>query len=343
MRYLICVATVFLIAIVGFAREIYSQSANGSVTGIISSGANGAVLSGAGVQVKNVATSAFVRTISKSDGAYTLTNLPPGTYEISVNMPCCAFQPFVKSDVVVSAGAALKLNITLKEGGSLNTLGDDPGTLAAMVRKRSVVNQAAAPRTRDGKPDLSGVWLTNRDLYPERPDALPWAAALAKERLESNLKDHPHTQCLPGSPPVDGQTTPFMAKFVHTPSLLVILTEGVPGHRQIFLDGRKHPADPDPSWVGHSIGKWEGDTLVIDTIGFNDRGWMEVYPRTEKLHIVERYRRVDFGHLAVQVIVEDPGVFAKPWHMNMGWDLAPQEELMEYVCENNKAQNMVGK
>jgi len=91
------------------------------------------------------------------------------------------------------------------------------------------------------------------------------------------------------------------------------------------------------------VGKWDGDTLVIDTTGFNDRGWMEIYPRTEMLHIVERYRRVDFGHLEVQVTIEDPGVFAKPWHMNMTWDLAPQEELIEYVCENNKAENMVGK
>jgi hypothetical protein len=125
--------------------------------------------------------------------------------------------------------------------------------------------------------------------------------------------------------------------------LVVILSEGTPGFRQIFLDGRKHPADPDPSWVGHSIGKWEGDTLIIDTIGFNDRGWMDIYPRTEKLHIVERYRRPDFGHLEIQATIEDSGVFAKPWQINLKWDLAPQEELIEYVCENNRAQNMVGK
>jgi hypothetical protein len=212
-----------------------------------------------------------------------------------------------------------------------------------MIRKRSVIKAGPPPRSRDGKPDLSGVWLANRDLYPERPDALPWAAAQAREHLETNMKDHPHTQCLPGSPPVDGQSPPFMAKFVQTSSLIVILTEGVPGYRQVFLDGRTHPPNPDPSWVGHSIGKWEGDTLVIDTIGFNDRGWMEIYPRTEKLHIVERYRRVDSGHMEVHVTVEDPGVFSSPWHMNMDWDLAPQEELIEYVCENNKAQNMVGK
>jgi len=258
-------------------------------------------------------------------------------------MPCCAFQPFLKGDAIVTAGHALELNILVREGGSLSTYGDDPATLAAMIRNRSVVPRRPAPRSSNGKPDLSGVWLTNRDLYPERPDALPWAAALARERIENNLKDHPHTRCLPGSPPIDGQAPPFMAKFVHGPSLLVILTEGNPGFRQVFLDGRKHPADADPTWFGHSIGRWEGEMLVIDTIGFNDRGWMEVYPRTEKLHIVERYRRVDFGHMEVQVTIEDPGVFAKPWQMNMAWNLAPQEEIIEYVCENNKAENMVGK
>src|SRR5215510_7505577 len=331
-----------LLGISIFGGKIYGQSVSGSLEGTISN-LNGIALSGAGVQAKNTATSAAVRTISKPDGRYTLANLPTGTYVVSVNMPCCAFQPFVKSDVMVKAGEVLKLDIRLRDGGSLSTYGDDPGALAAVVRKRSVVSPGPAPRTRDRKIDFSGVWLTNRDLYPERPEALPWAAALSKERIENNLKDHPHTRCLPGSPPVEGQSTPFIAKFVQTPSLLVILTEGVPGHRLVFLDGRKHPANPDPSWLGHSIGKWEGDALVIDTIGFNDRGWMDVYPRTEKLHIVERYRRVDFGHMEVQVTVEDPGVFVKPWHINMNWDLAPQEELIEYVCENNKAQNMVGK
>src|SRR5262245_4859265 len=262
------------------------------------------------LQARNKVTGAAARTMSKTDGRYALTNLPDGTYEISIIMPCCAFQPFVQGDVVVK-GKELQINIRLAEGASLNTHGDDPATLAAIIRKRAVVPSRRAPHGNDGKPDLSGIWITNRDLYPERPDALPWAAALAKERIENNLKDHPHTRCLPGSPPVDGQAPPWIAKFVHTSSLLVILTEGAPGFRQVFLDGRKHPPDPDPSWVGHSTGKWEGDTLVIDTIGFNDRGWMDIYPRTEKLHIVERYRRADFGHLDVQVTIEDPGVFAK--------------------------------
>ena len=335
-----------IIVLLGFiafwGAKTHSQSVNGSITGVVS-GPNG-VVPDAPVQAKNRVTGVVERAMTNPDGRYTLTNVAAGIYDISLRMPCCAFQPFVKRDVAVKVGEALQLDIRLGEGSSLNTFGDDPGTLAATIRKRSAVSRQPVPRAHDGKPDFSGVWLTNRDLYPEEPEALAWAAALSRERLENNLKDHPHTRCLPGSPPVDGQAPPFMAKFVYTPTLLVILTEGIPGYRQVFLDGRKHPAEADPTWLGHSIATWEGDTLVIDTVGFNDRGWVgEAYPRTEKLHVVERYTRVDFSRLQVQVTVEDPGVFAKPWHINMNWDLAPKEELIEYVCENNRAQNMVGK
>lgn len=140
-----------------------------------------------------------------------------------------------------------------------------------------------------------------------------------------------------------GAASPFITKFVHTPLLLLMLFEDVPGFRQIFLDGRSHPSDVNPTWMAHSIGKWEGDTLVVDTVGFHDRSWIGVYPHTEMLHMIERYRRVDFGHLEVLVTFEDPGAFTKPWNMNLTWDLAPQEELLEFVCENNKTEHLVGK
>jgi hypothetical protein len=238
----------------------------------------------------------------------------------------------------------LQLDVRLAEakGVSLKTLGDDPGELAALVRKRSVIPSGPAPRSSDGKPNLSGMWFKNEDRYPEQAAVLPWAAALAKERIDNNTKDHPHTRCLPGSPPIPGAAPPFLAKFVHTPSLLVVLFEDVPGFRQVFLDGRGHPTDPDPTWLGHAVGKWDEDTLVVDTVGFNDRSWIGIYPHTEMMHITERYRRTDFGHLEVRVTIEDPGVFTKPWNMDMNWDLA-QDELLEYVCENNKAEHMVGK
>jgi len=112
----------------------------------------------------------------------------------------------------------------------------------------------------------------------------------------------------------------------------------VPPHlRQLVLDGRKHLKDRDPSWLGHSTGTWDGDTLVIDSVGFNDKSWLAVYPQTEMLHVVERYRRTDLGHLDVDVTVEDAGSLTKPWHIHSTWNLAPGEEIEEYICnENNK-------
>jgi hypothetical protein len=283
-----------------------------------------------------------VRTVSAAGGGYVLADIPAGVYELSIAMPCCAFDPFT-GDVTVRAGQATHFDVRLVETLNGQTLGDDPGRNVEMIRRRSTVPALPVPRIADGKPDLSGVWLVNRDRYPERPAALPWAAGLAKERTENNRKDRPHTRCLPEGFPVPGAASPFITKFVHTPSLLVMLFEDVPGFRQVFLDGRGHPADPNPTWMGHSVGRWEGDTLVVDTVGFNDRSWIDAYPHTEQLHMIERYRRVDFGHLEVRVTFEDPGTFTKPWNMNLTWDLAPQEELIEFVCENNKPEHMVGK
>ena len=169
---------------------------------------------------------------------------------------------------------------------------------------------------------------------------LPWAAERSKQMLESNLKDHPGARCLPQDPILTG---PFFFHFVQTPSLLLAIFEIAPNVRQVFLDGRSHPKDVNPTWMGHSVGKWEGDTLVVDTTGFNDRSWIGLSPHTEMLHIVERYRRPDLGHLEIAITVEDPGAFAKPWNINMTWNLAPGEDVLESVCENNKLEHLVGK
>jgi hypothetical protein len=134
-----------------------------------------------------------------------------------------------------------------------------------------------------------------------------------------------------------------MTKFVQTPAVLVMLFEDAPGFRQVFLDGRRHPPDPNPTWLGHSVGRWEGDTLVVDTVGFNDRSWINAYPHTEQLRTTERYRRVEYGRLEIVVVFADPGTFTRPWTMNLNWDLAPQEELIEFVCENNRTDLLVGK
>jgi hypothetical protein len=214
--------------------------------------------------------------------------------------------------------------------GNLGTIGDDPFTYLADIRAKSKELTGPVPQTPDGKPDLSGVWNGNHDLYPEDPALLPWAAEVFQKRAANDFRELPRGLCLPADVIIHG---PFFRKFVQTRDLLVVLNEDeVVGYRQIFLDGRGHPSDLSPSWQGHSVGHWEGDTLVVDVTGFNDKSIMAVYPHTEELRITERYRRLDFGHMEVQVIAEDPGTLTKPWTINMIWDLAPEQELQEYVC-----------
>jgi hypothetical protein len=259
-------------------------------------------------------------------------------------MPCCGFKRFL-ADVTIETGRTSQFNIALEQTINGQTLGDDPGRNAALMRQRAVVPKRGAPRL-GRRTDLSGVWVITGDPYPEPPPALPWAAAIIAERGSNNAKDAPHTRCLPGSPPAPGASSPFIAKFVQTSSLLVMLFEDAGGFRQIFLDGRGHPADPNPTWFGHSTGRWEGDTLVVDTVGFNDRSWIGpnagIAPHTEALRMTERYRRSDYGHLAVTVTFDDPRTFSKPWTLHPTWDLVPQEELLEFLCENNKPEHLVG-
>jgi hypothetical protein len=249
-------------------------------------------------------------------------------------MPCCEFMPYVNDAVSVEAGRINEFDIELQTF-NINVEGDDPATVNADLLSRQEVPDFPAPKTPDGRPDLSGVWLPVQDPYPEDPKPLQWAAEVMQERLDNLVIDLPQAHCLPGSPPVNAGAS-YTTKFVQTPDLVVILFEDLPGFRQIFLDGRGHPEIPNSSWTGHSIGRWEGDTLVVDTVGFNDRGWTEFFPRTEAMHMVERYRRIDYGHIEVIVTYEDPGVFTEPWTQRMVWNLAPDLEIMEYVCENNR-------
>jgi Carboxypeptidase regulatory-like domain len=336
---------VFAVCSLAFIGFVFAQNEPSSLIGTISD-PSGATVAEAPIQLKNKTTGALARTISKDDGSYVLTGLPAGTYLFSLVMPCCAYKQ-ISRDITLAAGKT-ELNIRLAETVNGTTLGDDPNRLANVMRKRAKIPSQPLPRTAAGKPDLSGVWVAIDDPYPESPQLLPWANALLKERQQNNGKDDPHSHCLPGPPPAPGSTAPFITKFVQTPSLLVILFEDYPGFRQVFLDGRSHPSNWDPTWMGHSIAKWEGDVLVVDTVGFNDRSWLGGIgggdlPHTEMLRMTERYQRVDFGHMDLAVTYDDPGTFVKPFHMNIKLHLTPQEEIMEYVCENNKPEHLVGK
>ena len=286
------------------------------------------------IQVTNLITGENIRSQGAQDGSYEILNLSLGKYSLKVSPPCCLHGPFESEEIDVAG--ATTLDIELEEGLSFNTIGDDPGLIRAAVMKRQTIPDEPPPRLPSGSPDLSGIWLLADDPFPEEPEALPWAKELHDERVASNFRHHPHNYCLPGGPPIARAVAPFMAKFVHKDDLLVMLMEDAPGYRQIFIDEREHPEWPNPSWMGHSIGHWEGDVLVIDTVGYNDRGWLSGYPRSEELHIIERYKRTDYGRMEVEMNFEDPKVFRKPWKQLMVFDLAPQEEIIEYVCENNK-------
>jgi hypothetical protein len=336
MRRLVVSAWIVILSAV-----LLAQGAGGTLMGLVT-GPTGAPVPDAPIQAKNRQSGAVIRGATTADGRYRLAPVPAGSYDISITMPCCAFDPFAQQDVAIQAGQTRQLDIRLAEGVSLNTAGDDPGELAAVLRNRAKVPSRPVPRLA-GKPDFSGVWLANEDRYPEQPALLPWAVKALQDRIGNAFKDAPHTRCLPQGIPTPASTGPFMAKTVQTRSLLVVLFEDTGGFRQIFLDGRPHPPDPDPSWVGHSIGKWDGDTLAVDTIGYTDQSWIGIYPHTEMLHVTERIRRPDFGHLQIAVTFEDPGTFSTPWHQNLNWELAPAEEVVAYVCENNKAEHLPGR
>jgi hypothetical protein len=202
---------------------------------------------------------------------------------------------------------------------------------------------APAPRTPDGKPDLSGLWEktsryeTDITLDLKTAEIQPWAVELVKKRMEDLSKDHMIPRCLPLGPGyvTDGGTTAAgMTKIIQTPALILFLSQDLT-YRQIYMDGRPLEADPSPSWMGYSVGHWEGDTLVIETNGYNDRTWLDRngHPHSAALRTTERYRRKDFGHMEVSMTLNDPAVYARPWTVSMEAKLAADTELIEYVCQ----------
>lgn len=305
-----------------------AQSHAASIRGTLRD-SDGAVVN-ATVQARNSATGTRYETRSDASG-YAFADVPAGTYEIVV--PPLGFRTdrFVQSDVSLAGGQSLVVNIEL-EKGNLGTVGDDVAYLAVLNKYHGI--EGATPRTPAGRPDLSGVWLGNLDPDQSVPDLLPWAAEELEARKATDFRDMPAASCLPDPIPI----VPTLYKFVQTESLFVQIIEGVPPVRQVFLDGRPHPEELDPSWNGHSIGRWEGDTLVVETIGFNELSWLiDGSPHTEQMRVIERFSRPDLAHLNLDVTIEDPGAFKSPWNFQLAWTLAPGEEIGEYICnENNK-------
>jgi hypothetical protein len=190
------------------------------------------------------------------------------------------------------------------------------------------------PRAENGKVDLSGVWVPVSTRLPSDPSYQPWAKKLYEERKASKGKDDPEKVCLPDGA-VRINSLPY--KIVQRADTVALLWEGnTHSYRRFFLDGRSHNLDVEPeSWTGQSIGKWDGDTLVVDTVGFNDKTWLDDTgkPHSADLHVVERYRRPDLGHLNVQISLEDPKAFTKPYSFERVFTLAQDRDLQEYVCQ----------
>ena len=328
------------IVILGLIVFMPSMALTQDVSGVMSGtvfGPNGETVPDMPIQATRAGSGDYERTRSAANGQFMLASLAAGSYTVTISTPyCCAYQPYESEEIVVVASETTSIEIHLEEGVYFSTLADDASVLVAIIRKRQEIPDLPVPRMPNGNPNLSGMWIIGEDPYPQGADAHPWAEELFAERIANDLADLPHRRCLPGGPPIPTLVPPMLAKFVQTADLLVILFEDVPGFRQIFLDGRQHPDDPNPSWLGHSIGHWDGEVLVIDTVGYNARGWVGVYPRTEELHVIERYKRTEYGRLELEVTAEDPTVFKAPWIQNLPLELAPQEELIEYVCENDK-------
>lgn len=226
----------------------------------------------------------------------------------------------------------------------------------------------APPPHMNGKPDLSGVWQAERtpvseftrvlgediekvqvdlndvskhfmnvfwDIKPEEEPLRPEGASILKQR-EQTPSDRPMTHCLPiGVPAV---TFAYAFKMVQAPQEIVMLPETADPPRQIYTDGRSLPKDPAPSWMGYSVGRWEGDTLVVETAGFKEKSWLDSFghPRSESMHITERYRRRDFGHIDLEVTFEDPKYYTKPFRLKAGLTLIPDSDVLEFVCEENE-------
>jgi hypothetical protein len=208
---------------------------------------------------------------------------------------------------------------------------------------------APAPKTTDGTPDLSGVWMADGQTYfmdlaaglkPGDVVMLPWAGAEQKRRVDNEHGDDPLARCLPHGVPRVNTNGLFPFKIVQTRGLVVILYEQLNLFRQVFMDGRTLAGDVNPTWLGYSTGRWDGDTLVVETSGFNGKAWLDTRmgrPATDALHVTERFRRTNTGTLEMTATIDDPKTYATPWTTTVQtFHLQPATDILEFVCSENE-------
>ncbi len=331
-----------ILILVLLAATVVAQDQGGRFIGQVSGPFDGLVAD-APMRAMHIASGDSWQTRTDADGEYEFDGLPAGNYRLEVRVRCCEYRSYESEPVELQTGAERNFDIQLEQGHQLNTIGDDFGIATEQILAEQDVPDLPRPKTADGKPNLTGMWMYGHDPFPPAPNFTDWAAKLVAERTENHFVESPRFRCLPTSLPIPTHTPPVFGKFIHTPDLIVILFEGILGYRQIFMDGRDHPEESDLSWLGHSIGSWEDDVLVVDTVGFNDRGWTgTATPRSEGFHVIERYRRTSYGGMDLELTIEDPAVYKEPWVRQMPIYLAPNERLLEFVCENEKWLSSVG-
>ena len=320
------------------AQALPAQEALGTITGILYDPNNVPLsgFTGARLTARHAETGKDYTTPLENSGAYTLGGLPPGTYDLTIPLPGAMYLPATLAKIAIKAGTQ-KIDMHAPWGMNLGTIGDDPDMLGKDMRRKANVS-GPTPRTPDGKPDFSGMWSNVGGGRAPSPYPLqPWAAEIQNRinAIPGKDRQNPGAYCLPQA------AIPFLVGFPHkllqTQDTLIHLTEfTTPGYRQIFLDGRKHPEDWNPAWMGHSVGRWEGDTLVVESVGFNElTAGFGVH--TEKLRVVERIRRPDKATLIVEISATDEDAYTGEWKQTVNASLIPGEEILEFVCaENNK-------
>lgn len=314
---------------IGFLLATSVIAQNRTLTGTILD-TGGVAVEAATVRARDTKSDAMFTATSSRDGKFSIS-LPPGTYDITASgVPTMvnAEQKGVKVDSSLG-----ELRLLMDFNTQQGTTGEDRFSAVADAQRHKPP-AGPTPRTKDGKPDLSGVWWRPADLDGGNPQFLPAAEAVARQRRERNNRDNPQVRCLPGSVTRFGP----LFQLVQSQDYLVIINDDEsPGFHQVYLN-RDHPDDPNPGWYGHNVAKWDGDTLVVDRVAFDERIWLDQagHPHSPQLHVIERYTRPSLGRLDIEVTVEDPDVLAKPYTIKRTADLAQGYDIYEFICAENE-------